>query len=89
MIVFNVFIYSKFFLLVKENCFLICDICKLIFIYINLGFNFKINKLKGEIWKKKKKIYIECLFVYLVLFRLFFGLFIVVCRFWNGYVLVS
>lgn len=39
----------KFFLLVKENCFLICDICKLIFIYINLGFNFKINKLKGEI----------------------------------------
>lgn len=39
----------------KENCFLICDICKSIFIYINLGLNSKINKLKGETWKKTTK----------------------------------
>lgn len=48
----------------KENCFLICDICKSIFIYINLGLNSKINKLKGETWKKKKPTQNVCLCIH-------------------------
>lgn len=74
----------------KENCFLICDICKSIFIYINLGLNSKINKLKGETWKKKeKKTHTECLSVYPFLPRLPSGLFIAACRPWNGHALAS
>lgn len=75
----------------KENCFLICDICKSIFIYINLGLNSKINKLKGKTWKKKKKTHTECLSVYPYPFlpRLASGLFIAACRPWNGHALAS
>lgn len=49
----------------KENCFLICDICKSIFIYINLGLNSKINKLKGETWKNKKPTQNVCLCIHI------------------------